>query len=649
MLIGTAGHIDHGKTTLVKALTGVDADRLPEEKARGITLDLGYAYTPLADGSVLGFVDVPGHEKLIHNMLAGATGIDYVLLVVAADDGPMPQTREHLELLDLLGISRGAVALNKIDAVTPQRLDEVRAEIAALLADTGLAGCPVFPLSARSGEGVSALRDHLDATAAALPPRRAAAGRFRLAIDRCFSLAGAGTVVTGTAHAGKVGAGDTAIIAPPGRVGQIRARVRSLHVQDRPAQSGQAGERCALALSGDFEKSDIARGMWVVDPLLALPLTRFQGELRVPAGQAPLRHLQAVHVHLGTEDIIGRVALLDCAEAAPGTVALVEILLDRETLALRGDRFVLRDAGARRTVAGGRVLDIFPPTRHKRSVERLALLAAMRDDDPLPTLALLAARNLAGVDLVRFAAAWNLADPEAEALWQHAGLRQVRDGQTLLGYAATSWRQLEQRLLDALAREHERAPDLAGVERERLRRMTSATLPRAAFDAMVGELLAAARIAQTRAWLHLPEHVASVSAADRDLFAVLKPLLDAAPFNPPRVRDVFRASATPEDTVRRLFRRMARGGELYPVAHDHYFTAAAVAELAAIISRLNTEMGAARAADLRDAIYPDGSGGRKVAIQILEFFDRIGYTRRVRDEHRLRSAGAPRHWTTGID
>jgi selenocysteine-specific elongation factor len=651
MIVGTAGHIDHGKTTLVKALTGVDADRLPEEKARGITLDLGYAYTPLADDSVLGFIDVPGHEKLIHNMLAGATGIDFVLLVIAADDGPMPQTREHLELLDLLGLTCGAVALNKIDAVTPQRLAEAQAEVAALLAGTGLAGSPVFPLSARGGEGVAALREHLDAVAAGTV-RGLVRGRFRLAIDRCFSLAGAGTVVTGTAHSGRVGAGDTVIVSPPARGGQIRARVRSLHVQDRPAQQGQAGERCALALVGDFEKRDIERGMWVVDPALAIPLRRFQGELRVPAGQAPLRHLQTVHVHLGAEDIMGRVALLDCAEVgAPqglpsvaGETALVEILLERDTLALRGDRFVLRDAGAQRSVGGGRVLDIFPPTRHKRSAERLALLAAMRDDDPLPALSLQAAQASAGVDLLRFAAAWNLAAAEAEALWSRAGLTLIHDGESQLGFAGAAWTALEQRLLDALAREHERASDLVGVERERLRRMTSANLPRAAFDALVGQLLAAGRIAQTRAWLHLPEHVASVSAGDRDLFAVLKPLLDAAPFNPPRVRDVFRASGTAEDVVRQLFRRMARGGELYPVAHDHYFTAAAVAELAAIVQRLNAERGMARAADLRDIIYGDGGGGRKVAIQILEFFDRIGYTRRVRDEHLLRGGATTHAW-----
>jgi selenocysteine-specific elongation factor len=641
MLIGTAGHIDHGKTTLVKALTGVDADRLPEEKARGITLDLGYAYAPLPDGSVLGFVDVPGHEKLIHNMLAGATGIDFVLLVVAADDGPMPQTREHLELVDLLGLGRGAVALTKCDAAEPARVEAARREIEALLAGTALEGAPVFPLSAISGmngDGVPALRAHLEAAAAALRAR-SAAGRFRLAIDRRFTLAGIGTVVTGTAHAGKVGAGDTAIVAPPG----LKARVRSLHVQDRPAESGQAGARIALALTGDFEKNDIARGMWVVDPALAVPITRFHGELRVPATQKPLEHLQTVHVHLGTADLMGRVALLDCDKVEAGGTALVEVLLEREALALRGDRFILRDASAQRTVAGGCVLDIFPPLRHKRSPERLALLAALRDDDPAAALALLLERSPAGVDLGRFAINWNLDPVALDALCARLDLRRI--GTEPLAFAAAGWEALRTRLLDALAREHERAPDMVGVERERLRRMTLATLPRTAFDALVDDLLAAGALVRTSAWLHLPAHRASVSAADHDLFAVLKPLLAAAPYNPPRVRDVFKASGTPEDTVRQLFKRLARAGELYPVAHDHYFTAAAVAELARIVADLSERHGAARAAEFRDAIYPDGSGGRKVAIQILEFFDRVGYTRRVRDDHVLRRETAAKEWT----
>ena len=642
MIVGTAGHIDHGKTTLVKALTGVDADRLPEEKARGITLDLGYAYAPQADGSVLGFIDVPGHEKLIHNMLAGATGIDFVLLVVAADDGPMPQTREHLELVGLLGLGLGAVALTKCDAVDAARVIAARGEIEALLAGTRLQGSPVFALSATTGEGVAALRTHLEAAAAAHRARDgevAREGRFRLAIDRCFTLPGIGTVVTGTAFSGKVGAGDTVIVAPAGRDG-LKARVRSLHVQDRPAERGQAGDRCALALSGDFEKADIARGMWVVAPAAARPLTRFQAELQVTAAQAALEHWTPVHVHLGAADITGRIALLDCTEVGAGGNALAEILLDRETIAVRGDRFVLRDASAQRTIAGGRVLDCFPPSRHKRSPARRALLAALRDDDPAQSLRLLAEQSAAGVDLGRFAANWNLADEVAAALWQAAALRVVRDGEEQTGFSAAGWQALGDRLLAALGAEHQRAPDMAGVERERLRRLTLPTLARSAFAALVAELLAAGRLAASRAWLHLPEHQASLAAGDRDLFAILQPLLEVQPFAPPRVRDVAQASGTAEDVVRQLFRRVARAGELYPVAHDHYFTADAVAQLAALVAELNAAQGAVRAADLRDRI----GGGRKVAIHILEFFDRIGYTRRVRDEHLLRSPASTHAW-----
>jgi len=637
MLIGTAGHIDHGKTTLVKALTGVDADRLPEEKQRGITLDLGYAYAPLADGSVLGFIDVPGHEKLIHNMLAGATGIDYMLLVVAADDGPMPQTLEHLELIDLLGLDRGAVALTKCDRVEASRIETVRAVIDALLANTHLAGSPVFPVSAVDGTGVATLRNHLDAEAASHRARSDAAP-FRLAIDRAFTLNGIGTVVTGTAHAGQVVVGDQLILSPPG----LKARVKSLHVQDRPAERGRAGDRCALALAGDFGKQDIARGMWMVTAAGHHPLDRFQAELRVPDGRPALKHWTPVHMHLAATDILGRVSLLDCEEVAPGGHALAEIVLDRATLAVRGDRFVLRDVGAQRTVAGGRVLDVFPPPRHKRIPSRLALLAALRDDDPTQALALLAEQSPAGIDLDRFEANWNLDPDRAAALWQQAGLRVVAEGGERHGFTATVWQELGERLLGKLAEEHLRCPDMIGVERERARRMVSPGLVRTAFAELTDELRGSGRLVQTRAWLHLPDHHASLAAADRSLFEVLKPLLDVVPYNPPRVRDIYRTTGTPEEIVRRLFKRLAHAGELYPVAHDHYFTAAAVAELADTIRALSAEHDTVTAAALRDRI----GGGRKVAIQILEFFDRVGYTRRVRDSHMLRSEFTAHEWTT---
>lgn len=632
MLIGTAGHIDHGKTTLVKALTGVDADRLPEEKARGITLDLGYAYAPVADddGDRFAFVDVPGHEKLIRNMLAGATGIDFLLLVVAADDGPMPQTREHLELIDLLGLDRGAIALTKTDLVAPARVAEAQREIAALLKDSALNGSPLFPVSAVSGAGVQDLRRHLaEARAAAMA--RSTKGGFRLAIDRVFSLPGQGTVVTGTAHSGTIRVADTVTVVPLART----VRVRSLHVQDRPAESGAAGDRIALALGGDIEKSDLARGMWLTTQADPSAVSRFHGELKIPSRQAALKHLSPVHVHHGSDDITGRVALLDCDEGSPGGSMLVEILLDRPTLAVRGDRFVLRDAGAQRTVGGGRVLDPFPPTRYKRQPARLDTLRALSDDDPSVALARLLELAPAGVDLRRYAAAWNLGAPELKSLLARLPVQVCAHGEHLIGFDRERWQSLRDLLLAALAREHLRTPDSQGVERERLRRMTLATLDPGAFEHLLDELLGEGVIAQTRAWLHLPEHKAAVSAADRDLYASIAALLDETPYNPPRVRDLFRATGIAEETVRQLFKRLARVGWLYRVANDHYFTAPAVADLAEIVARLCEEHGSARAGDLRDRI----GGGRKVAIHILEFFDAVGYTRRVRDEHALRVRG----------
>lgn len=614
MIIGTAGHIDHGKTTLVKALTGVDCDRLKEEKARGITVDLGYAYTP-----TLGFIDVPGHEKLIHNMLAGATGIDFALLVIAADDGPMPQTREHLEIIELLGIRHGAVALTKIDAVTVDRLERAKTEIGELLAGTALADAPIFPVAATSGQGVAELKSYLENAAHAAGECQASGG-FRLAIDRCFTLSGAGTVVTGTAFAGSVKVGDQLLLSPPKKP----VRVRSLRVQDAPAESGQAGQRIALALAG-VEKAEVARGQWLVAPPLHAPVRRFDARIRVLSGQPALKHGALVHLHLGAEDVPARIALLAAEEIAPGSENWAQITVDREIGTLSGDRFILRDASARHTIGGGVVLDIFPPTRKKRSAERLAMLAALADSDSATALQLAAEQQPAGVELPPYAQNRNLDPATLAALCVRLQLKVVGD----TAFAPARWQELENRLLAALAAEHERAPDMPGVERDRLRRLTLPTLSRPAFDALLAEPLKDGRIAQTHAWLHLPEHRVQLAASDRDLWQTLKPLLDATPYAPPRVRDVAKASGVGEESVRALFKRVARYGAAYPVAHDHYFTAEAVADLARRVAALSARDGCARAASLRDEI----GGGRKVAIHILEFFDRIGYTRRVRDTH----------------
>jgi selenocysteine-specific elongation factor len=629
MIIGTAGHIDHGKTSLVKALTGIDADRLKEEKARGITIDLGFAYTPLPDGDVLGFVDVPGHEKLIHNMLAGATGIDFVLLVIAADDGPMPQTREHLAILDLLGLRRCAVALTKVDCVATERVAVAMGEIRGLLSGTGLADSPIFPLSAVSGLGVRALRAHLEQAAQELPPSRDS-GHFRLAVDRSFTIAGAGTVVTGTVFSGSVRVGDKLLVSPSG----TEVRVRGIHAQNRPSETGRAGQRCAINLAGaQFGKDDVHRGDWLLDAAIHAPTQRFDARCELLASeQKALKHWTPVHLHAGASDVGARVAVLEGEAIAPGGTALIQIVTDRPVCVLNGDRFILRDQSATRTLGGGRVLDPFPPAKSRRVPRRLAALRAMQEADHGQALMLALEDSPAGVDLSRFSVGRNIRQEEAEALWQGVPMRVIVTPSVMTGFMPTRWTDLKQIVMNRLAMEHQQAPESLGPDRARLHRMTLPELAQPVFSALLDELLAEGQIARSGPWLHLPEHKVALTAAEEKLWRRILPLLQNEQFQPPRVRDVAHAVAAAEADVRMLLRRVARAGEVYLVAHDHYFTRDAVRKLSSVVRDLANEHEYVRAAEFRDHI----GAGRKLAIQILEFFDRIGYTRRTGDEHRLR-------------
>ena len=628
MIVGSAGHIDHGKTALVKALTGIETGRLAQEKARGITIDLGYAYTPLETGEVLGFVDVPGHERFIHNLLAGITGIDFALLVVAADDGPMPQTVEHLQILDLLGIGRGAVAVSKCDRVDALRIAEVTAAIRRLLEGTALAGSPVFPVSAVTGQGVDALRAHLE-SAAADHSVRASGGGFRLAVDRCFTVAGAGTVVTGTVFAGKTTVGERLLLSPAG----LSVRVRGIHAQNRPADAGAAGQRCALNLAG-VEKGQVRRGDWVLAAPFHLPTTRLDLRLRLLASEAKsLLQGTPVHVHLAAFRACGRVALLQDQPLEPGTSGLAQLVLDQPTCAVHGDRLILRDASALRTIAGGRVLDARPPARGRRSGQRLAILAAWDRSQPREVLKDLLTASLLGVDLGSFAANANLTAEESDRLCGTLILRRC-GGASPVAFAPEHWQALRQAVVAALRLEHESAPDSLGLNSEQLRLRCAPRLQRAAFAAVLAELLENGACARDGCWWHLPGHAIVLAEHDEALWQRLAPLLTALPFQPPRVRDIARAAGLEEDAVRRLLRLAARTGRLYRVAHDHYFERSAVAEMAGIVHRLarQTPGGGVSAAQFRDRI----GTGRKLAIRILEYFDRAGLTRRVGDAHRLR-------------
>jgi selenocysteine-specific elongation factor len=625
MIIGTAGHIDHGKTTLLQALTGQTGDRRREERERGMTIDLGYQYLDLGLDEPLGFIDVPGHERFIHNMLAGASGIDRVLLVVAADDGVMPQTREHLAIVELLGIPRALVAITKIDRVEPERVAEVAEDVRQLLAAGPYAGAPLFPLSAVSGEGVQVLRAALIDEAGVCRKRRAD-GHFRLAIDRAFSVGGAGTVVTGTAFAGTVSVGDELLLSPAG----LRVRVRGLHAQNREARQARAGQRVALNLAGERVSPErIRRGDWLLAPALHAPSSRLDVQLRLLAGARPLRHWTPVHVHLGAQDVSGRVALLDGEVLEPGEPGLAQLVLNAPLHAVHGDALVLRDQSARQTLGGGRVLDPFAPSRQRRTPERLAQLRALVEgglDSALPVLLAHAPNGLEPAVLERqfnhLPDRW----PLPEGVLRIA----TRVGPRL--FLAERWRQLGETLVSGLQRFHEEQPDELGPDRDRLRRYALPQLERSVFIARLEESLASGEVASSGPWLHRPDHRVRLGEAEEALQARLWPLLEAGGFDPPWVRDLARETGTPEADMRLLLRKLARLGQLQQVVRDLFYPETTLRRAAQTLLALEAEQGAVRAAAFRDRI----GLGRKRSIQLLEHFDRVGLTRRFGNERRVR-------------
>ncbi len=625
MIVGTAGHIDHGKTTLVRALTGVDTDRLKEEKARGISIELGYAYVPLANGGMLGFVDVPGHERLIHTMTAGATGIDFALLVIAADDGVMPQTREHLAILDLLAVARGAVALTKADRVDADRLDAVRGEVDSLLATSALQSAPSFAVNAldENDEGIVALRDHLHAAATHLPAR-AGDGLFRLAVDRVFSLPGHGTIATGTVHAGTVQVGDTIQAMPAG----LAARVRGIHANHSESDAGRAGQRCAINLAG-IDRTQLTRGDWLADPRVFVSSARVDVRLRVLHDAAMLRMWAPVHVHLGTTDRLAHLVPLDAETIGPGTSARVQLVFDAPVCSAAGDRFIVRDAQAQRTLGGGRVLDANAPARKRRSAARVAHLDAVErvlDGDGLGALLRSAAHGLAIADLERICAAPASSLP----LPADARMLETRHGAYVL--AEARWQALRDAVLAALCAFHEQSPDDAGIDSARLRRIVAPTMPDALWRVLIDALIADARIARSGAWLHLPGHRVALSAEEVHLAQRLAPVIAAGGYDPPWVRDLAKTLSAPESQVRQTLRKLSAQGAVHQVVPDLFYDAGRVRELAVLAAQLADGQGEIEAGAFRDHI----GLGRKRAIQILEFFDRVGYTRRVRQAHRLR-------------
>ena len=631
MIIGTAGHIDHGKSALVQALTQVNPDRLQEEKLRGITIDLGYAYKSLGNGEILGFVDVPGHERFIHNMLAGATGIDYVMMAIAADDGPMPQTREHLAIVDKLGLTHGVVALTKCDLVEAARIAEVTQQIRSLLANTALADAPVMPVSVVSGTGISELDAHLANTAAQSPQRRQN-GHFRLAVDRCFTLAGIGTVVTGTVFSGQVKIGDRLLVSPSG----IEVRVRSIHAQNQIAQAGHAGQRCALNLTAPgLEKKDINRGDWIIAPAIHAPTNRLDARLTILAGETRLfPHWSPVHLHLGASDVLARVATLESDAIAPGHQQLVQLVLDTPIAALAGDRFIIRDPSATRTLGGGSIIDAFAAERGRRKPKRLDVLQALEQPDRVQSLKQLLDVNVDGVDLDWFTRLFNLDTRDVEELMTRSDLLAIMVDKRNIGFSHARWQALQQRAWEFVLEHHADQPDSPGLTQDELRNKIDKSMAKPVMALLVEHLLAKKQLIRVGARLATPDHEVKLSPAEQSSWEQLYAILLETPLMPPTVPDILLRMKSSELQLTALLGRLVTMGKIYKVRNQQYFLADIIADIGLQVEQLAQAKAPERftMAQFREATKV----GRGVAIPLLELYDRVGLTVRCKNGRRLR-------------
>lgn len=610
MIITLAGHVDHGKTSLVRALTGVDTDSMAEEKARGLTIDIGFAYVPEAK---LGFVDVPGHHRFIHNMVAGVAAHQYALLVVAADDGPMPQTREHLQILSLLGLSAGVIALTKIDMVEPGRVDEVRTQLQELVTGSFLEGALIIPCSSLRGDGMAELRAHLETAASTFAKvQEKEPHYFRLPVDRAFNIRGSGTVVTGTTHSGSVSPDQTLTVFPGGQ----SVRVRTIRADNKPANKAVVGTRTALNITG-VEVDEVPRGSWITSDTTAAS-SHITIDLNLLADYPrKLRTWTPVHVYHATTHTTARLGLLTETTLEPGSTARADLICDQPLLVCSGDRLLIRDQGLDRTVGGGTVIDNQEPPARRRQAKRMNRLTALAASDSASAFAALLAEG--PVNWKKFAA--------LRGLPANAPRPAIKASTVVLGeeiLLASTWKTWQDTVLSAITTALEADSTRTGVRENEL----PASVPKPYRPEILRQLMSAKRLTQTGGAYHPPRHAAVLSPAQQGLLQRISPLLDVT--QPPSVGDLAKTLGRAQTQMARELEGLAKSGALIRVSDNRYFLPAAVDALATVVADLSAK-GPFDARAFRDA-----SGiGRNAAIELLEYFDHLGYTRRQGDQRNV--------------
>jgi selenocysteine-specific elongation factor len=630
-IIGTAGHIDHGKTSLIKALTGQDTDRLKEEKERGISIDLGFAHFDLPDGTSAGVVDVPGHERFIKNMLAGAHGIDLVLFTVAADDGVMPQTEEHLDIVHLLGVKMAIFVVTKADLVLPARIAEVEEEIDILTLGTALESSPKIAVSSVTGQGLAELKDRI-AQVLKSHAKAAPSGYFRLPVDRAFVLQGHGVVVTGTALSGEVKVGEQVRCLP----GNHLFRVRSLQIHGKSVDNAGWGQRVAMNLTGP-ERADIARGHVICHEKISLVTDRFDAHLEVrPAANKGIKNHQRVRVHLGTAERLGKIVVLGKGEKIePKQSAYCQITIAAPLLALRGDHFIVRDETAQRTLAGGMVVNPWAK-RHKRGESELPvrLEALHRGDLNRLSETFLDESESFALPIDAIQQFLNVKEQTIRDPIDAMKNLRVLSGEGERVYTSENkWNRLKEQMLGTLKEFHAGHPLVPGMDMEELRGKLVYPLSPKIFRVVVDILLNDKAIAKEENLLRLTGHRVQLGGQEKSLMDKIKKILGEQPLAPPDLKEVEKQAGVPRHRLNEVIRLLEREGSVVRVTTDMYFLASSIEQLKQRLKKYLTEKGEMSAASFRDLI----GSSRKYTIPLLEFFDRDGLTIRIGDIRRLKS------------
>jgi selenocysteine-specific elongation factor len=629
VIVGTAGHIDHGKTSLVLALTGIDADRLKEEKQRGITIDIGFADLRLGDLQ-LGFIDVPGHERFVKNMLAGVHGIDLVLLVIAADESVMPQTREHFDICRLLGVGAGLVVLTKADMVDAELLELARAEVEEFVAGSFLDGAPIIPVSSTTGEGIEELKRALEALAATVPGRDTTRP-LRLPVDRVFTIRGFGTVLTGTLVAGEVGVGESLELLPGGR----RARVRGLQVHGHTTEHARAGQRTAVNLQG-VDVGELDRGQVLASAGRFRASAMLDVRLKVlDTAPRPLEHRARVRFHIGTSEVIARLALLGREAIEPGGEAIAQARLETPTLALPGDRFIIRSYSPQATIAGGVVLDALAPKHRRSDTRALEWLEQLEAADERERVRLRLERAAErGLSLGELAEQTGLPDA---GLLEHARALVAGGRVALVAESPPRWMEagalasLRDASVAAVKAFHKRDPLAPGLPMEELRSALFAQVPAEVFRVVTGVLVEGERIERDRDVFRLAGRGTGLTAEDEAVKKKLEQAVRGAGFEAATLADVAARAGIAEARARKFYDLLAREGRLIRLG-DLLFHRE-------ILDDLKARLRARKAVDpaLDVAAFRELTGGlsRKFTIPLLEWLDRERVTRRVGDRREI--------------